>query len=144
MSQILPLAISEQSDPNSLLSFYRSRLSSFDEERQEWLRSIELIREKQDLRHKLDWELKKRKEEISDLQRTLSEAKLIIFDERQKSLKLLRENDELKVREIEDRRKIGELLAMTDAVEDEINVFKDLRPGKSKQTIKENLYHFII
>lgn len=126
---LLPLALNDQSDLNSLLAYYRSRIESFEDERREWLQKMEEIREKQDLKHKTEWELKKRREEISELQRTLSEAKLIIFDERQKSLKLTRDNDLMKIREVEDRRKIGELLAMTDSVEEEVNLFKDLRPG---------------
>ena len=105
---LLPLALNDQSDLNSLLAYYRSRIESFEDERREWLQKMEEIREKQDLKHKTEWELKKRREEISELQRTLSEAKLIIFDERQKSLKLTRDNDLMKIREVEDRRKIGE------------------------------------
>lgn len=127
---LLPLALNDQSDLNTLLAYYRSRIESFEEERREWLQKMEEIREKQALRHKIEWELKKRREEISELQRTLSEAKIIIFDERQKSLKLTRENDLMRLKEVEDRRKIGELLAMTDSVEEEVTLFKDLRPGK--------------
>ena len=40
------------------------------------------MRYKQEDMHKLEWELKKRKDEIFETSKSLSEAKLALFDER--------------------------------------------------------------
>ena len=126
---ILKMAINDENELNTLLAYYRQRINDFDKERKEWLERLESVRQSQAEKHKTDWELKKRKDEIAELQKTISESKLSLFDERQQILKLTRENDLLKIKEIEDRKKISELLALTDSVEEEITMYKDLRPG---------------
>jgi coiled-coil domain-containing protein 77 len=47
-------------------------------------------------------------------------------------LRLVRENDQLKVKEIEDRRKIAELMSLNEPIEQEVVLYKDLRPGKTR------------
>ncbi len=51
-------------------------------ERSEWLCKLEELRYKQDEKHKSEWELRKRTDEIVELQRSLGEAKVTLFDER--------------------------------------------------------------
>lgn len=46
--------------------------------------------------HQVRWELRKRMDEISDLQKALSDAQMYLFDERQHVLQLYSENDQLK------------------------------------------------
>jgi len=128
-NMFLKQAINDENEISTLLTYYRARLADFDKERQEWLEKLETLRHSQEEKHKSDWELQKRKEEISDLQKMISELKLSIFDERQQILKLKKENDLLRMKEIEDRKKISELLSMTNSVEEEVIMYKDLRPG---------------
>ena len=125
----IKLAINDENELNTLLTYYRARLADFDKERQEWLEKLETLRSSQEEKHRTDWELQKRKDEIADLQRTVSELKMSLFDERQQILKLKKENDFLKIKEIEDRKKISELLSLTNSVEEEVVMYKDLRPG---------------
>lgn len=63
------------------------------------------------------------------MQKSLSEAKLALFDERQQVIKLVKENDALKLKEIEDRKKISELLTLANVLEEDVVLFKDVRPG---------------
>ena len=128
-NMFLKLAVNDENEINTLLTYYRARLADFDKERQEWLEKLEVNRTSQEEKHRSEWELQKRKDEISDLQKTISELKLSLFDERQQILKLKKENDLLKIKEIEDRKKISELLSMTNSVEEEVVMYKDLRPG---------------
>lgn len=51
-----------------------------------------------------------------------------MFKEREQSLELQRENDGLRIQEVEDRKKIRDLLAMTQPVQQEVTYFKDSRP----------------
>lgn len=126
---LVKLAVNDENEMNTLLSYYRKRLSEFDKERQEWLEKLEVLRYSQEEKHKSEWELQKRNKEIAELQKSLSELKLSLFDERQHILKLKKENDLLKIKELEDRKKIAELLSMTNSVEEEVFMYKDLRPG---------------
>lgn len=58
------------SDPQQyqdLLSYYRSKLSEFEKERFEWLTKLEEIRIQYEDKHQQEWELIKRKQEITEL-----------------------------------------------------------------------------
>lgn len=46
--------------------------------------------------HKLEWELQQRNKEITDLQKSLSESQVYLFEERKQLLKVISENDRLK------------------------------------------------
>lgn len=127
---LLKLAVNDENEMNTLLTYYRARLADFDKERQEWIEKLEVLRYSQEDKHKNDWELQKRNNEIAELQKTLSEFKLSLFDERQHILKLKKENDLLKIKELDDRKKIAELLSMTNSIEEEVIMYKDLRPGE--------------
>ena len=48
----------------------------------------------------------------------------MLFEERQFTLKLQRENDMLKVKEMEDRRRLAEYMAL----EEQVVLTKDVRP----------------
>ena len=47
--------------------------------------------------HKIQWELRQREEEISELQKALSDMQVYLFQEREHVLRLYAENDRLKV-----------------------------------------------
>lgn len=81
--------------------------------------------------HKLRWELRVKQSEIGELQRALSDANVHLFEEREQVLQLQAENDALKAQELEDRRRIQHLLALTQPVTQEVTFFRDCRPGKS-------------
>ena len=127
--RLFNLALNEEREANTLLAHYRDRINAFDREREEWLQKLENVRLSQEEAHKTQWELQKRREEISDLQKTLSNAKLSLYEERQHILKLVKESDQLKVKELEDKKKIVELLALNEPLEQEVVFYKDLRPG---------------
>jgi coiled-coil domain-containing protein 77 len=64
--------------------------------------------------------------EIADLQKALSDAQNYLFDERKQLLKVVAENDNLRLQELKDRKKIRYLLALQSAPEEqEITYFKD-------------------
>lgn len=55
------------------------------------------------------------------LQKALQDAKLYLYDEREQVIKLTHENEDLKQQEIEDRRRIQELLALTQPAAEEVS-----------------------
>ena len=70
--------------------------------------------------HRVRWELRSRDEEVRELQVALSSAKLFLYDEREAVLRIAAENDELKAAEVEDRRRIAHLLALTEPMTQEV------------------------
>ena len=70
------MALNDEDELNSLLTYYRDRISEFDNERNEWLEKLQEVRLNyvfylkircQEDKHKLEWELQKRKDEIIEL-----------------------------------------------------------------------------
>ena len=115
----------------SILSYYRERVDAIQRERESWFERLETLRISQEDYHKQEWELKKRNEEIAELQKALSDSHVALFEERDLVLRLKREVEELHGRAAEDRRKIMELLALNGSVEQDITYFKDCRPGNN-------------
>ncbi|KAF8064637.1 ccdc77 [Scenedesmus sp. PABB004] len=103
-----------------LLEHYRSRIDEFERERSDLLSAVERCAVQHDEVHRLEWENRKRADEIRELQKALSDAQQFLFEERQRLLALTAENDELKLQEVQDRQRIQALLSMTQPLEQAI------------------------
>ena len=93
--------------------------------------------------HKLQWEQRQREEEISELQKALSDMQVYLFQERENVLRLYAENDRLKIHELEDRKKIQHLLSLTKPTDTEITYFIKDHPVtttmQKKKKVDENV-----
>ena len=78
-----------------------------------------------------------KKIQISELQKALSESHLAVYDEKRMLLALQRENEVLIKQEVEDRRKIEELLSLTEEVKAPSGKtsFKDIRPESTCRSL---------
>ena len=72
----------------------------------------------------MQWEMRQREEEIKELQKALSDMQVYLFQEREHVLRLYAENDRLKIREVEDRKRIQHLLTLTHPLGGEITYFR--------------------
>ena len=61
-----------------------------------------------------------------------------LFQERENVLRLFAENDRLKIRELEDRKKIQHLLSLTKPTDTEVTYFIKSHPSKSRTQVKVN------
>ncbi|KAM7003296.1 coiled-coil domain-containing protein 77 [Tautogolabrus adspersus] len=113
-----------------LLEFYREKIAQFDGEHEELLQMLEKYRGITEDQHKLQWEVRQREVEITELQNALSDMQVYLFQEREQSLRLYAENDRLKIRELEDRKKIQHLLALVGPDAGEITYFHREPPHK--------------
>ncbi|NWI31998.1 CCD77 protein, partial [Sula dactylatra] len=114
-----------------LLEYYRKKIADFDEEHEDLLRRLERYKETYDEQHKLQWELRQREEEVAELQKALSDMQVYLFQEREHVLRLYSENDRLKIRELEDRKKIQHLLALVGTDKGEVTYFHKEPPHKA-------------
>ncbi|XP_075066702.1 coiled-coil domain-containing protein 77 isoform X2 [Mixophyes fleayi] len=83
--------------------------------------------------------MRQREEEIAELQKALSDMQVYLFQEREHVLRLYSENDRLKIRELEDRKKIQQLLALVGTSSGEITYFHKEPPNKV--TIPQRTVH---
>ncbi|KAM6090082.1 coiled-coil domain-containing protein 77 isoform 5-T6 [Theristicus caerulescens] len=113
-----------------LLEYYRKKIADFDEEHEDLVKRLERYKETYDEQHKLQWEVRQREEEIAELQKALSDMQIYLFQEREHVLRLYSENDRLKIRELEDRKKIQHLLALVGTDTGEVTYFHKEPPHK--------------
>ncbi|EFJ43281.1 centriole protein [Volvox carteri f. nagariensis] len=109
--QLAAARAAEEQSTAELMAYYKSRLEGFEAERAELLSRLDQCAVQGAELHVLEWEARKRAEEVRDLQKALSDAHNFLFDERQRLLALQAENDDLRLQEIQDRKTIQQLLA---------------------------------
>ncbi|NXM76169.1 CCD77 protein, partial [Serilophus lunatus] len=113
-----------------LLEHYRRRIADFEDEQEDLVKRLQRYKETYDEQHKLQWEVNQREEEIVKLQKALSDMQVYLFQEREHVLRLSAENDRLKIRELEDRKKIQHLLALV-GTDEEVTYFHKEPPHKA-------------
>ncbi|XP_013375670.1 PREDICTED: coiled-coil domain-containing protein 77 [Chinchilla lanigera] len=113
-----------------LLEYYQKKMAECEAENEDLLKKLELYREACEVQHKLEWDLQQREEEIAELQKALSDMQVCLFQEREHVLRLYAENDRLRIRELEDKQKIQNLLALVGTDTREVTYFYKEPPSK--------------
>lgn len=72
----------DKRDLARLVDYYRMRVESFEKERIEWLEKLEGLRINQEEVHRSQWELRRRTDEILELQNALAETNIALNQER--------------------------------------------------------------
>ncbi|NWX30582.1 CCD77 protein, partial [Notiomystis cincta] len=121
---------------HELLEYYRKKITDFDEEHEELVKRLEKYKQTYDEQHQLQWEVRHLEEEIGELQKALSDMQVYLFQEKEQVLRLYSENDRLKLRELEDKKKIQQLLAILGTDEGEVTYFHKEPPHKAIGTEK--------
>ena len=106
-----------------LLEYYRQKISEYDGEYEKLLKKLEKYKCTYEHVHKSEWEIRQREEEIAELQKALSDMQVFLFQEREHVLRLYAENDRLKMKELEDRKRIQHLLTLTQPLTAETTYF---------------------
>ncbi|KAK2498237.1 hypothetical protein MC885_013040 [Smutsia gigantea] len=99
-------------------------------ENEDLLNKLELYKEAFEEQHKLERDLQQREEEVAELQKALSDMQVCLFQEREHVLRLHSENDQLRIRELEDKKKIQNLLALVGTDTGEVTYFYTEPPKK--------------
>lgn len=113
-----------------LLDYYQKKMASCEAENEDLLKKLELYREACENQHKLEWNLQQREVEIAELQKALSDMQVCLFQEREHVLRLYSENDRLRIRELEDKKKIQNLLTLVGTDTNEVTYFFKEPPHK--------------
>lgn len=113
-----------------LLEYYRKKVADFDSENEKLVDKLEGYKATYEEQHKLDSELHQRENEIADLQKAVSDLQVCILQEREQVLRLYAENDRLKIRDVENQKRVQHLLAITGPITSEISYFHKEPPAK--------------
>ncbi len=120
-----------------LLAFYRERVKAFESEREDVNKRLAEMEISTKEMHRVEWDLRIRREEVGELQRALSDSHLYLHEERQLVLKMQAETDRLKVHQLEDRQRIQQLLAMTGS-----SSARGRRGGGGGSVSQSTFFHF--
>ncbi|KAF6775801.1 hypothetical protein AHF37_03919 [Paragonimus kellicotti] len=124
IADVIDTRLSQLTDPtNELLSYYRRKVESLADDHELVQRRLDQIADAMKTQDSQAWEIRQRETEISELQRTLSDMQVYLFQEREHVLRLYAENDRLKIRELDDRRKIQHLLQLSGLGPAEVTYF---------------------
>ena len=127
----------EKRDISRLVDYYRMRVDNFDKERVETLDRLEQLNLTQEEQHKLEWENKKRKDEINELQNIIGKTNEVLNKERRQNLYLQFELENRNLRNQEDRRRLMDIMKLAEPVEQQYKLYQDKRPD-----IKEKFSYF--
>ena len=113
-----------------LIDYYRLVVETFETERiknYELLQKIKISNEDQ---HKVDWEIKRRKDEIIELENALHEINMALNNERKKAIHYGKVIENCKSMAKEDKRRIKQLLELSEPIEQTIKLVQNKEPTK--------------
>ncbi|XP_075408344.1 coiled-coil domain-containing protein 77 isoform X2 [Tenrec ecaudatus] len=113
-----------------LLEYFQKKMAECETENEDLLKKLEQYKETCEGQHKLEWNLQQKEDEIAELQKALSDLQICLFQEREHVLRLYSENDRLRIREVEDKKKIQSLLALVGTDTGEVTYFYKEPPHK--------------
>ena len=133
-----------QMDPETepltyILNYYRDRIENNEEERRKWYDTLSKLRISQDYDHRLRWELKKRSEELIELENAVKETHISLYDYRDKIKKMSDENNVLMMKQYENRNEIKDLLAINNSVEQHVHFSEGSSPERLLSYAKTHL-----
>ena len=119
-----------------LLEYYQQRTQQTEQSFRDAIERINHLKISQEEHHQLKYELGRQDSEISALKQALVSCRQTSLLERRHIMKIMAENDEMRIQELKDRKKINFLLNFDD-VDDQVTYFRDklnknyIRVGKS-------------
>jgi len=122
--------LSQLRPSRELLEYYRKKVAQFDDEHEDMIQRMEKYKVSYEDQQKMELELSQREQEIVDLQKAISDLQVCVLQEREQVLRLYAENDRLKIREINDKKKIQHLLAIAGPAASEVSYFHKEPPSK--------------
>jgi hypothetical protein len=128
-------ALNEETQVDSLLAYHRQRIANFENERGDWLQRYEQIKIRPEESHRTEWELRQLKDSIAQLQKSLSDGRVRLFEERQLIMKIQNENTQLKKKANIDQQVKSTLVTHCNPIEQTVVYQKGHKPGSLKLTI---------
>ena len=122
--------VQKRQDLARLIDYYRLVVETFETERiknYDLFQSIKISNEDQ---HRVDWEIKRRKDEIIELENALHESNMALNNERKKAIHYCKVIENCKSIAKEDKRRIKQLLELSEPIEQTIKLEQNKEPTK--------------
>ncbi|GMI10861.1 hypothetical protein TrVE_jg625 [Triparma verrucosa] len=123
VTQAVPETGNEAVD--DLLQFYKFRMDEFEKERALHLSRLSALEPQKEELHRLRWEASTRDSELLNLRKSVSDAQITVHHERETSNDQTAIITRLKSQQVEDRKRIQRLLALTQPVVSDITFLKE-------------------
>ena len=126
-----------------LIDYYRLVVETFETERiknYDLFQSIKISNEDQ---HKVDWEIKRRKDEIIELENALHESNMALNNERKKAIHYCKVIENCKSIAKEDKRRIKQLLELSEPIEQTIKLEQNKEPIKLEKYSNFNFEEYL-
>ena len=120
----------KRQDLARLIDYYRLVVETFETERiknYDLFQSIKISNEDQ---HRVDWEIKRRKDEIIELENALHESNMALNNERKKAIHYCKVIENCKSIAKEEKRRIKQLLELSEPIEQTIKLEQNKEPTK--------------
>ena len=120
-------------DLAQLIDYYRLVVDTYETERiknYDLFQSIKISNEDQ---HKEEWEIKRRKDEIIELEHALYESNMALNNERKKAIHFGKVIENCKSIAKEDKRRIKQLLELSEPIEQTIKLYQNQEPNKTEK-----------
>ena len=125
--------IQSKQDLARLIDYYRLVVETFETERiknHDLFQSIKIPNEDQ---HKVEWEIKRRKDEIIELENALHESNMALNNERKRAIHYGKVIENCKYIAKEDKRRIKQLLKLSEPIEQTIKLEQNKSPTKTEK-----------
>ena len=116
-----------------LIDYYRLVVDSFENERLKNYDLFQKVKISNEDIHKVDWEIKRRKDELMELEQALNESNRILNNERKKAVHYGQVIENCKTIAIEDKRRIKQLLELSEPIEQTIKLYQNKEPVKTEK-----------
>jgi len=119
-----------------LLKHYQEKLEAYEKEEEQLVARVQACAQLLDTSNRLEKELRKREDEIEGLKDDLEAVSIKLHSERRTNLKLGAENDKMRIKEIESRRKISVLLRLCGKSDEEVVKLVEQGGGRDSKVDK--------
>ena len=116
-----------------LIDYYRLVVDTYETERIKNYDLFQTIKISNEDQHKVDWEIKRRKDEIVELEHALYEANMALNNERKKAIHFGKVIENCKSIAKEDKRRIKQLLELSEPIEQTIKLYQNKEPTKMEK-----------
>lgn len=121
-----------------LLKHYQDKLEAYEKEEQHLVARVQACAQLLDTSNRLENELRKREDELEGLKDDLEAVSIKLHAERRNNLKLGAENDKLRIKDVECKRKISVLLKLCGKTEEELVQLVEQGGGRDSNNEKSD------
>ena len=126
-----------------LIDYYRLVVETFETERIKNYDLFQNIKISNEDQHKVDWEIKRRKDEIIELENALHESNMALNHERKKAIHYCKVIENCKSIAKEDKRRIKQLLELSEPIEQTIKLEQNKEPIKLEKYSNFNFEQYL-